>query len=99
MFRTVCVIQFCRQLASRIRADPTPDDGRRNCPKHIEFHSKNKFEKLVHLVGFIISFDIRCNISFKEHLPEDGHSMWPKHVGDTLFILQQIYLFVTITNV
>ena len=24
------------------------------CPKHVEFHSKNKFEKLVHLVGFII---------------------------------------------
>ena len=23
-------------------------------PKHIEFHSKNKFEKLVHLVGVII---------------------------------------------
>jgi len=23
-------------------------------PKHVEFHSKNKFEKLIHLVGFII---------------------------------------------
>ena len=23
-------------------------------PKHVEFYSKNKFEKLVHLVGFII---------------------------------------------
>ena len=22
-----------------------------------------------------------CNISFKEHLPEDGHNRWPKHVG------------------
>jgi len=32
----------------------TPDDGQRNCPKHLEFHSKNKFEKLVHLVGFIV---------------------------------------------
>jgi len=32
----------------------TPDDGRTNCLKHIEFHSKNEFEKLVHLVGFII---------------------------------------------
>jgi hypothetical protein len=31
-----------------------PDDGERNCPKHEEFHFKNKFEKLVHLVGFII---------------------------------------------
>ena len=25
-----------------------------NCPKHVEFYSKNKFEKLVYLVGFII---------------------------------------------
>jgi len=32
----------------------TPDDGQRNCLKHVEFHSKNKFEKLVHLVGFIV---------------------------------------------
>jgi len=24
------------------------------CPKHVEFYSKNKFEKLVHLVGFTI---------------------------------------------
>jgi hypothetical protein len=31
-----------------------PDDGQRNCPKHVEFYSKNKFEELVHLVGFII---------------------------------------------
>ena len=30
------------------------DDGQRNCPKHVEFYSKNKFEKLLHLVGFII---------------------------------------------
>jgi len=32
----------------------TPDDGQRNCPKHVEFYSKNKFEELVHLVGLII---------------------------------------------
>ena len=32
----------------------TPDDGHRNGPKHVEFYSKNKFEKLVYLVGFII---------------------------------------------
>ena len=33
----------------------TPDDEHRNCPKHVEFHSKNKLEKLVHLVDFIIN--------------------------------------------
>ena len=32
----------------------TPDDGQKTCLKHAEFYSKNKFEKLVHLVGFII---------------------------------------------
>ena len=32
----------------------TPNDGQKTCPKHAEFYSKNKFEKLVHLVGFII---------------------------------------------
>ena len=29
----------------------TPDYEQRNCPKHVQFHSKNKFEKLcVYLV-------------------------------------------------
>ena len=32
----------------------TPDDGQKICPKYVEFQSKNKFEKLMHLVGFII---------------------------------------------
>jgi len=31
-----------------------PDDGQRNSLKHVEFYSKNIFEKLVHLVGFIV---------------------------------------------
>jgi len=37
-----------------VYSEKIPDDGQRNCPKHVEFYSKNKFEKLVHLVGFII---------------------------------------------
>jgi len=51
------------QLASRIRKELVPslsyvqwktaDDGQRNCPKHVEFYSKNEFEKLVQIVGFI----------------------------------------------
>ena len=32
----------------------TLDDGQRNSPKYVEFYSKNKFEKLVHQVGFVI---------------------------------------------
>ena len=43
----------------------TPDDGQRNCPKHVEFYSKNKFEKLVHLVRFIIRMHGHLNIKKK----------------------------------
>ena len=34
--------------------DGTADDGQRNCPKHVEFYSKNKFEKLMHPVDIVI---------------------------------------------
>jgi len=40
---------------SAVYSEKTPDDGQRNCPIHLEFYSKNKFEKSVHLVGFIIT--------------------------------------------
>jgi hypothetical protein len=36
----------------------TPDDGQRNCLKHVEFRSKNKFERWVQLVGFIIGIPV-----------------------------------------
>ena len=37
-----------------VYSEKIPDDGQRNCPKHVEFYSKNKFEKLVRLVDFIV---------------------------------------------
>jgi len=46
--------QNCMTFTIAVCTVKTPDDGQRNCPKHVDFHSKNKFEKLVHLVGFII---------------------------------------------
>ena len=45
----VYVIQVCCVYSEKLL-----DDGQRNCPKHVEFYSKNKFEKLVHLVGSVI---------------------------------------------
>jgi len=42
----------------------TPDVGQRNCPKHIETHSKNKFEKLVHQIGFIIRNLSQCTVTW-----------------------------------
>jgi hypothetical protein len=62
----VYFIQVCRQLS--VWHIPllsvqwvTPDDGQRDCPKHVEFRFQYEFEKLVHLVGFIIRK--LCNIS------------------------------------
>ena len=46
-----------------VYSEKTPDDGQRNCPKHVDFHSKNIFEKLVHLVGFIIRNLTRCTVT------------------------------------
>ena len=62
----VYVIQVCRQLSLAAVSKPvwhipllcvqwkTPDDGQGNCPKHVEFRSKNKFLKSVHVVGFLL---------------------------------------------
>jgi len=55
-------VMTCSQAVSKtVRHIPllcvqlkTPDDGQRNCPKHVDFYSTNKFEKLMHRVGFIL---------------------------------------------
>ena len=49
----------------------SPDDGQRNSPKHVEFHSKNKFEKSVHLVGLIIRNHSRTFAHFRTRRDED----------------------------
>jgi len=46
--------QTCMTYTIAVCTVKTPDDEQRNCPKHVEFYSKNKVEKLVHIVGFII---------------------------------------------
>jgi len=40
-----------------VYSEKIPVDGQRNCTKHVEFYSKNKFEKLVRSVGFIIRME------------------------------------------
>jgi hypothetical protein len=46
----------------------TPDDGQRNCPKHVESHSKNKCEKLVDMVGLIIRILALCTFTWTSNL-------------------------------
>jgi hypothetical protein len=54
------VIQFCRQLSSRIRMELS----------YILILLANKFEKLVHLVGFIIRtcHDARSHVTMHGHM-------------------------------
>jgi hypothetical protein len=46
-------------------------------------------------------FNILCNASCKEHLPEDGHNRWPKHVGgcaDCTIINMDIYILFLVVS-
>jgi hypothetical protein len=67
----LCWLFASKQLAQPVWHIPllraqwkTPYDGKSNCPKHVEFHSKNKFQKLVQLVGFIIRNLLRCTVTW-----------------------------------
>jgi len=50
-------------------------DRQRNCPKHVEFYSKNKFEKLVHLVGFIIRIYHDARSPERQNLVSSGQEI------------------------
>jgi hypothetical protein len=70
----------------------TPDDGQRNCPKHVEFHFQNKTEKSVHLVGFIIRkfVTIHGHMNVKKILSlTHSHSL---HVSVALYRPHVVYL-------
>jgi hypothetical protein len=59
----------------------TPDDGQRNCLKHAEFYSKNKFEKLVHLVGFIIrKISTKSDMCIYTYFSQYRDAGWAKEV-------------------
>jgi hypothetical protein len=50
----VYIIQVCWHIPFLCVQWKTPDNGRKMCPKRAEFYYRNKFEKLLHLFGFII---------------------------------------------
>ena len=41
----------------------TPDDGQRDCPKHVEFLDKNKFGKLVRLLVLLKRNLLVCTVT------------------------------------
>jgi len=70
MFRTVplSIIRSMTYTTAVCTVKKTPDDGQTNCRKNLEFYSKNKFEKLVHLVGFII-MQSQCRPGVAQRVP------------------------------
>jgi len=58
--------QTCMTYITAVYTLKILEDGQMNCPKHVQFYSRNEFEKLVHLVGFIIrilnSVNFNCNL-------------------------------------
>jgi len=74
------------------------DDGQRNCPKHVEFYSKNNFEKLVHLIGFIIRIchDARSTereISRVYHAFDVTNLLKSPDIVNSIFIKKSYILF------
>ena len=80
----------------------TPGDGQGNCPKHVEYYFKNKFEKLVHLVGFIIRIyhDARSperQVSYEPHWKQTYWTLQSKAVpprAHTTYILPRVQHFI-----
>ena len=54
----------------------TPDDRQTNCPKHVESYSKNKFEKLVHLVVIIRIFHHARSPERQIHICNWDENVW-----------------------
>jgi len=52
----------------------TPDDGQRNCPKHVEFLDKNKFGKLVRLLVLLKRNMTQLIVPFRDfaNAPKEG---------------------------
>jgi len=73
----------------------TRDDGQRYCPKHVHFRSKNKFAKIVHLVGFVIRICFNYIVLFISYL---SRSLLPLSTCSLYFILYDVYKIVNINQ-
>jgi len=70
-------------------------DRQRNCPKHVEFYFKNKFQKLVHLFGFIIRiYDDARSPEYQTQFPYHC----TMHETTLLQSSMQIYLYMTMNR-
>ena len=67
-----------------------PDDGQGNYPKRVEFYSKNKFEELVHLFGFIVS--IYHDARSPERQIIYNTLRWDKAVGVCVWLCNKLNL-------
>jgi len=76
----------------------TPDDGQRNCPKHVEFLDKNKFGKLVHLL-VLLKRKLHAVWSF----PQNSTTIFVTAVGrelrsrnNVIWLLEELLIHLTL---
>jgi len=83
----------------------TPDDGQRNCLKHVEFYSKNKLRKVVHIVGSILRIyhDVRsqegqiwCCNACRLHCPQIYLQRSRMNAGKKALFIQRLYIGIYI---
>jgi hypothetical protein len=76
-----------------VYSEKTSDDGQRNCPKHVEFYSQNKFEELVHLIVFIIRiFHDARSPGIQIPLGGSSQTTYPEFVIDITYLIQCVPL-------
>ena len=62
-----------------VYGEKTPDDGQTNCPKHVEFYTKNIRPDPAHKLSANL-YDIYHCCVYSEKTPDDGQRNCPKHV-------------------
>jgi len=73
----------------------TPDDGRKDHPKHVECHSKiNIFDILVHLVGFTIEIILRCTAPLTSKDRQCMYNQILRRVRVTIVAVENKYLIL-----
>jgi hypothetical protein len=90
-----CSQAVCKKWMTYIIAKFTPDDGQRNCPKCVEFHFQNKFEKLVHLVGFIIRkfVTMHGHMNVKNNRKRQETEIFPEYRGAFYLLWRKVLTY------
>jgi len=83
-------MHYFLKFIKTLHVSDSSSDGQRNCPKHVEIYFKNKFEKLINLVRFIIgihisSFCVEAFYIYYKRSVETCSHFYPDEEGSFFF--------------